>query len=120
MRPPEMLSDIPVIKTRHYWYPRKDEKDVVALPKVPCSAWKSSEGEVAVVFVNWASEAIEFTYKEDTVEYGFSEGTAISCSDLTDNGREPNGQLTSGICQETITLPARSVKILVLKGIMVQ
>ena len=120
MRPPKMLSDIPVIKTRHHWYPRKGEKDVVVLPKVLCSAWKSSEGEVAMVFVNWATEAIEFTYKIDTVEYGFGEGMAISCFDLTNNGREPIGRLTSGICQETITLPARSVRIVVLKGIMVQ
>jgi len=135
MRPPKMLSDVPTLTTRHNWYPRPKRvgknQDIVTLPKVICSAWKSAEsegtpqtrknafgdpGEVAVVFVNWSTKSIKFTYQIDTAEYGFTKGTKISRFNLTDSGREPISPLTSGIYQETIELPAPSVKIIVLKG----
>jgi len=123
MRPPKMLSDVPIFTTKNPWY--KKAKGVVTLPRLLCSAWKSPRGEVAVVFVNCDTNPIEFTYQIDTAEYGFVRKTKISRFNLADKGPEPEAvqggrelidQIVSGIYKETLSLPGHSVKIIVLSG----
>lgn len=111
MRPPTLLTDVPRL-TATIWY----NEQVVALPAVLSSSWRSTAGDIAVVFVNCDTRPHEFAYRIDTVEYGFPRDTTIDRFDVTQQGRRAVGAVDSGIVEETLTLPGHCIKILVLSG----
>lgn len=111
LRPPKMLSEVPTL-TAQIWY----KKQLVTLPAVLCSAWRSAKGEVALVFVNCDTKPITFRWHADTVEYGFPAGTKVSRYDLTPEGRNLLGSRASGVWQQADSLPGHGVRVVLLKA----
>ena len=112
LRPPKIVSDLPELTAR-IWY----SEQVITLPAVLCSAWRAPSGEIAVVFVNCSEDTVDFTYRIDTVEYGFPEGSKIPRRLRKPDGDTLIAPITSGLETEQDTLRGHNVKIIVLGGL---
>jgi hypothetical protein len=84
-------------------------------PAVQGSLWKAPDGSLGLALVNLHTSPQTVTFEIDRRDAGLADGP-VKLSALYPKGVVPNATLPSGPLKATVTLPAQSVVMLVLRS----